>query len=90
MPTVAYTIGATSKLVATINNKPLLDIIVQNLSANNVYVGSDERVETTTGIKIVPNGYWANDRRAEPVYLVADAAGSDVRITYTNFSPGER
>lgn len=80
MPTVARSIGLTAQHIASPKEGELLDILVQNLSANNVYVGSDSSVTTSNGVKLVPNGTYANDHEAEPIWLIADGAASDVRI----------
>ncbi len=90
MPTVARSIEVTSNLIADVHEGELLDVIVQNLSANNIYVGSDQNVTIASGIRIVANGYWANDQRAEPVWLISDGAGSDARVTYVAYRKGER
>jgi hypothetical protein len=81
MPTLAYVVGTTSREV-TVALKPrqLADVQIQNLSVNNVYVGSDQSVDTTSGIKVPPNGQYVNVKRQEPIWLIADGAGSDVRI----------
>jgi hypothetical protein len=58
------------------------DIMIQNLSANNVYVTSDRTQGTADGLKIAPAGNYTNDRRFSSVWLVADGALSDVRVYY--------
>lgn len=88
-PTI--TIGITAReIVSPTAFQPLIDIIVQNLSANDVYVGEDASVNSSTGIKISPNGNWPNDKRAAPVWLIASGADSDVRIHYSLYKPGDR
>ena len=44
MPTVARSIGVTAEHIASPKAGYLLDILIQNLSANVIYVGSDDGV----------------------------------------------
>lgn len=69
----------------------LLNIIVQNLSSNSLYVGHDESVTVDSGIKIAASGgVWTDDKRGEPVFLIADGENSDVRINYEVYREGAR
>ena len=91
MPTMYNPIGIVAvEIVEPDAFCPLIDIIIQNLSANNIYIGSDQTVTDVTGILIAPNGTWVNDKRAEPIWLIASGAGSDVRIQYSKYKPGDR
>lgn len=90
MPTVARSIGVTAEHIASPKAGFLLDVLIQNLSVNNVYVGSSSGVTTSNGIKLASNAQYSNDKRGEPVYLIADAATSDVRIEYEIYKEGSR
>lgn len=91
MVTQPRSIGTTSECVANAKDGHLIDILVQNLSANNVYVGDSPDVTTLTGIKLVATtGSWSNDKRKSSVYLIADGASSDVRVTVETYKEGSR
>ncbi len=86
MPTVPLSIGTDPVLIANISQiDEFLDIIIQNLSANVVYVGSDNTVATDTGISVAANATHVDDSRGEPVWLIASGANSDVRIQYYRY-----
>lgn len=80
MPTLERTIGTSPVPIAAPKEGFLLDILIQNLSVNNVYVGNSIGVTTSNGIKLVPTATYENDHEEEPIWLIADAASSDVRI----------
>lgn len=80
MPIKKETIGTTAVQVAVAINGMLCDILIQNLSANNVYVTSDISQGVGEGLKIVANGTYADDQCNEDLFLIADGAASDVRI----------
>jgi hypothetical protein len=90
MPTVAVPIGTTA-YPAVVSDKLTLedniyaDVIIQNLSGNNVYVNSEQTGTTSSGLKIAAGGTYTNDHRAEPIFLIADGASSDCRIEYFLF-----
>lgn len=83
MPTTSRTIGTTSKQIYSPKPDEVADILIQNLSVNNVYLGNNKGVKTTNGIKFVPTATYQNDHEIEPIHLIADAASSDVRIKLT-------
>jgi len=94
MPTVSVTVGTTPIPVCRLDQKnayEYMDVIIQNLSANNVYVGSDQALSTASGLKLVATtGVFTNDKRQEEIWLVADGAGSDVRVNYVIYSQSDR
>jgi len=90
MPTTNRSIGTTSEAIVIPGKDELVDILIQNLSVNNIYVGAAQEVTTSTGIKIAPNAQYSNDKRGEQVYLIADGAASDVRIHYELYKAGSR
>jgi len=85
-------IGTTAQKVAAVrHDDQVLDILVQNNSANNLYLGDDASVSTTSGTKIAPSGgLWANDKRRSDVFLIADGSPSDVRVTLEIYKGGTR
>jgi hypothetical protein len=87
MPTQAIIVGITPVPVAIGLEGPdeWIDIIVQNLSANNVYVISSGEGTVADGLRIVANGNHTNDHRGESVWLIADGAASDVRVHYVKY-----
>jgi len=58
------------------------DFLLQNLSANNLYFGDNSNLTTVNGTKIVPTGYIAKDGWLGDIWVIADAASSDVRLVY--------
>lgn len=58
--------------------------VVQNLGPGNLYVDHDSAVSAATGFKLVPNSVyeWPHDlsQATGDIYMVADAASTDVRI----------
>lgn len=83
-------IGTTAVFIVAQKEGFLIDILVQNLSANNVYFGSDLSVDVNTGTKIAAQGEWTNDKRFETVCLIADGANSNCRITIEVYKAGSR
>ena len=81
MPTTVRSIGTTSVQIYSPKPNEVADILIQNLSANNVYVGNSKGVLAADGNKLVPTGIYENDHQIEPIHLIADAASSDVRIS---------
>jgi len=91
MPTTSRSIGTTAEQVAAPSKtKPLLDIVIQNLSTNTVYVGSDSGLTIANGIEVLAGREWFDDQRSEPVFLIATDAASDVRMQYVAYEAGER
>lgn len=74
----AKTIGGTAAII--VSGRATRDsVIVQNLHASNdLYVGPDSDVLTTTGIKIAAGESYQVPTRGD-VYGIASAAGTDVR-----------
>jgi hypothetical protein len=91
VPTVSRNIGLTSQHIVSPREKDdLIDITVQNLSANNVYVLSAQNQTLSDGIRIKPNCTYANDKRHSSIWLVAHAASSDVKVHYELYKAGSR
>lgn len=90
MVTKNVVIGTTIQLVVGCAPDQVIDILIQNLSANNVYVGDDD-VSSSNGMKIIATtGSYSNDKRKSPVFLVADGASSDVRLCFEIYKEGTR
>ncbi len=91
MQTVSRNIGLTSQhIVSPREEDDLIDITIQNLSSNNVYVLSAQNQTVSDGIKITPNGTYTNDKRHSSIWLVADGASSDVRVHHELYKAGAR
>jgi hypothetical protein len=90
MPTVSRNIGLTSQHIVSPREDDLVDITIQNLSANNVYVLSAQNQTVGDGIKITPNGTYTNDKRHSPIWLVADGVSSDVKVHYELYKDDSR
>lgn len=55
-------------------------IVIQNVHASNdLYIGGDDQVATTTGLKIIAGDSIKLDDFNGPVYGIASAASTDVR-----------
>jgi hypothetical protein len=81
MPTTKFTIGTTAKLLVPNQTPELIDCLLQNLSGNDIYIGSSADVTSDNGIKLNANGgVYENDKRLEPIWVIATAAGSDLRV----------
>jgi len=83
LPTTSRSIGTTSVQIYSPKTDEVADILIQNLSANNVYKGNSKGVLASNGTKLVPTGIYQDDHVIEPIHLIADAAASDVRIDIT-------
>lgn len=68
----------------------LLDILIQNHSANSIYWGHNPDVSIVNGVEIVAGAVYANDKCGKPMYVIAAAADSDVRVEYEIFKAGTR
>ena len=90
MPTTFRLIGLNAEPIVSPPPGFLVDMLIQNLSANNIEVGSSQELAIGTGIEIAANGNWPIEKRHEPVFLIADGAGSDVRIFYELYKAGSR
>lgn len=71
-------IGTSPIHIITGSPSDPVDIIVQNLSANDVYFSFSS--DPINGIKITANSYYANDSLRTSLYLIASGADSEVRI----------
>lgn len=58
-------------------------VSIQNLSANNVYILNSSNQGTSDGIKLVTGAAATNNDLREDLWLIADGATSDVRISYS-------
>lgn len=91
MPTTNRVINLTAEPIWTTgSSNELVDILIQNLSANNIYVGSGQNVDVTTGLKIITNGVYTNDKRKDPIWCISDVAGSDIRVVMEVYKAGSR
>lgn len=55
-------------------------VVVQNLGPGNLFLDAVNTVAPSTGIKIaVGGGYEIADYKGGPIFIVADAASTDVR-----------
>lgn len=82
MPTKLLSVGTTVQLALRATNHYETDFVIQNLSANNLYLGDIEDVATTNGIKILAGGFISKDKWHGDIWLIADGATSDVRFLY--------
>ena len=56
-------------------------LIVQNLSASDIYLTSDPHSPITEGVKIDANGgSYSNDFAKKEYYLLSASSGLDVRV----------
>ena len=76
----AVSVGTTVESLYTRREGQVIDFLIQNLSANSVYLLGDEDAPTTQGIKIVSGGSHSKDNWTGDILLVADGAASDVRV----------
>lgn len=76
----AYSIGTTATKVYSRTDGYVIDFIVQNLSANNVYFLMNVNDDVTQGLKIVPNASLSKDGWIYDLILIADGGTSDVRV----------
>jgi hypothetical protein len=75
----AHTVGiAAAELLAA--NTTRRSVIVQNLSAGDIYLGSDNTVTTATGLKVASLQSVTLDKAAPAaIYAIGSGAGLDVR-----------
>jgi hypothetical protein len=69
------------------NNPSRFQFVIVNLSPNNVYVGFDNQVSSSRGVRVAPNGgdfrmIWTEDLDITTweFYAVADADNSDILV----------
>ena len=55
------------------------EVMIQNLSTNNVYVISRQGDTVANGLLLRQYDTYSNDKETDSIYLVADGAASDVR-----------
>lgn len=56
-------------------------ILIQNLGPNTIYIGFDNLVTTSNGIKIPREGNWAEEIGPDiDIYAIGSAAAQDVRV----------
>lgn len=82
MPTKVLSIGTTATLALQKSEGYIVDFILENLSANNVYFGDHGEITAANATRIIPSANLTKDNWAESIYLIADGALSDVRLTY--------
>jgi len=75
-------VGTTAVVVVPRVEGYLLDFLVQNVSANNVYLVESTSESTATGIKIVPSDFLNGEDWDKDIILIADGDSSDVRYIY--------
>ena len=91
MPTFKKIISTTAEpIVATLPKGAFVDVFIQNLSANIIYVVSDGSYDITQGEKIAAGGTFSDDKCSEPVYVIASAASTDIRGNYYVYKDSTR
>lgn len=79
----SLSIGTTSTRVVSFDANNYTDVLIYNNSANIVYVNESAGQGTADGIPLEANGGFYKDRwNDRDLYLIADGATSDVRITF--------
>jgi len=76
-------IGLTPTLLIRVPEGYEVDFIIQNLSANNLYLNQSKSEGTAHGIEIATSTSLAKDHYPKDVWVVADGASSDVRYLFT-------
>ena len=82
MPTKTVSVGTTAINIYKSTVGYAIDFLLQNLSANNLYFGDNSNLTTTNGTKIIAGGYLSKDGWLGDLWVIADAASSDVRLVY--------
>ena len=62
-----------------------IDIIIQNLSGNNVYFTESPSGGVENGIEIIPLAVLEIKEYRGSIYFIADGADSDIRICYQEY-----
>lgn len=75
----AVTVGTSAVLIAAADLERR-SILIQNLGAAAIFVGSDNSVTTANGIKVPAGGSYTADNTTT-VYAISGAAGQDVRYS---------
>ena len=86
MPTVEVIIGtAAIPLFMPNRTGEVADILLQNVSAADIYLGSDESVTTGSGILLAIGGVYRNEQELEPLWAISASAGRAVRIRIVRY-----
>ena len=73
-------IGTTASSLYTRREGMVLDFMVQNLSANNLYILNEASQPVAQGIQITAGNYCSKDNWTGDLIVVADGAASDARV----------
>jgi hypothetical protein len=77
-------VGTTPAIrVCQMKEDQYVDLVIQNLSGNNIYVGETDSVSVASGIKVPANSQYSDDKVETNLYVIADGAASDVRVDFT-------
>lgn len=87
MPSLSFIVGVDPILFLS---KPeaknaFIDIIIQNLSVNNLYFTESPSGGVENGLEIAANGVLEIKEYNGAIWLIADGADSDVRICYQQY-----
>lgn len=81
MPTNEVIIGlAAIPLFMPSQEGEVADILIVNVSAADIYLGSDATVTTAGGIPLLAGAVYHNHQEIEPLWAIAASAGRAVRI----------
>ena len=61
------------------------DILLVNVSAADIYLGSDAMVRTTNGIPLLIGAVYHNEQEIEPLWAISASAGRAVRIRIVRY-----
>jgi hypothetical protein len=86
MPTVEVIIGtAAIPLFMPNRTGEVADILLVNVSAADIYLGSDAMVRTTNGIPFLIGAVYHNKQEIEPLWAISASAGRAVRIRIVRY-----
>ena len=85
MPTTRLMIGQTAIPLFTPSEGEVADILVVNVSAADIYLGSDATVTTANGVPLLIGGVYHNEQEIEPLWAIAASADREVRIRIVRY-----
>lgn len=90
MPSLSFVVGVEPIPFYLKEKDVFIDIIIQNNSVNILYFGESPTMGVENGLRVNAGGVLEIKDYHGSVYLIADAADSDIRIWYQSFKLSNR
>lgn len=87
MPSLSFVVGVEPTLFLSkpSSKNAFIDIIIQNLSGNNVYFTESPSGGVENGLQILPLAVLEIKEYHGAIWFIADGADSDIRLCYQEY-----